>query len=124
MRQVFDVANDVVARVANRPAFEWRQLGQVNCLERSQPPPQLVQWIGRSKMPRRVAFANGELRAVCQQLAEWLEGQKAIAPDFLAADNALEQAGVLAAVEEMKRRDRRQGVAEQPPVNRDELMHH
>jgi hypothetical protein len=48
---------------------------------------------------------------VGHQLPERLDGEKAVPADLFAADHALEQAGVLAAVEQVEGGDRRQGVA-------------
>ena len=66
--------------------------------------------------------ADGHVRAVRDQLPERLDGEEAVPPDLLAADDALEQAGVSAPVEQMKRRHRRQRIAQHPAIDRHELV--
>src|SRR4029079_3547955 len=96
MREIFEVADDVVARVADCTALERRQLGQMHGFERYKSPPQLIKRIGRLKLTRPPFSPNGDLCSVGNQLEERLNGQEAVAPNLLTADYAFEQARIFA----------------------------
>src|SRR5215471_14414098 len=90
--------------------------------KRRQSPPQFIQRIGRLKTPLTAFASDDDLLAVRHQLPERLHRQKTVTPNLLAADHTLKQARLLAAIKQVKRRDRRQRVAKQPPIDGHKLM--
>ena len=120
--QILDVADYVVPRVADCPAFKRWQFWQVDGLKRRQSAPQLCQRIGRVESLLAAGVFHGDVPAVSSQLQERLKRQETVAADFFAPHDAFEEAGMSARVEQMKRSHRRQRVGQQPAIDGHELL--
>ena len=104
VREVFDVANRVVTGIANCPADKRRQLGQVADVHRVDLLAkrfERVGALGSFRLPGVVAPFRVLARATRDRYAgavgldvqKGFAGEEAVATDFFAADDTLEQAG-------------------------------
>lgn len=118
--EVLDVANNVVAGIANGAASEGWQLGKMSRAKASEAATKFVEGLFAGEAFDLLATAvDGDVGAVGDDLQEGLGSDEAIAANFLATDHALEQAGVGADVQLLEHRNGGEGIAEQPPVDRD-----
>ncbi len=84
---------------------------------------ELGQRIGGVELFGAIAVDDRDAIAAGFDLQERIGGEKAVAADLLAADDAFEQAGARTRVELVKRRDRRERIADQAAVDRHEVRH-
>ena len=120
LRQTLGVADGVVGGEPHRPAREGWQFRQADRTELRHPALQLGEGIGACERLHRAATCDPHLRAARLEPHERIGAEEAVAADFLAADDALEQAAAIARIDPREGGEGRESVGEQPPIHRHE----
>ena len=124
MGQPLRVADGVVGGIPHGTAGERREFRQVRRLVDRHPPLEVGERVRRLKLLHLVRSGPGDphLRTEGFEPHERLGAEEAVAADLLATDDALEQAGGFPRVDSGKRRQGRESVGKQPPVDRHKTM--
>jgi hypothetical protein len=118
--QALDVADGVVAGVADRPAAEAGQAGHGDGAvlpEQLLQGGQRVRCAGLGPLPL-TGLAQAHALAKRFEHQDWPGPQKAVSPDLLAAHHRLEQKRPLALLDFAKRTDRGERVADEAAIHR------
>ena len=107
--------NRVVAGVADRAADKRRQIGGVDRRKLAHQIPQRLERILAGRRLTAIAADDRNFVAAGLEPQKRAPGDEAVASNFLAADDALEETRRDAVVEATERRNGREGVRHQPP---------